>query len=71
VHFADSQLASLDLKLNGSCNIERINQFVGGNMIDVDPGGYLHVDGWSLLHGNDVTADWSAPLRVDRIKLLI
>ena len=57
VHFADSQLASLDLKLNGSCNIERINQFVGGNMIDVDPGGYLHVDGWSLLHGNDVTAD--------------
>jgi hypothetical protein len=37
----------------------------------VDPGGYLHVDGWSLLHGNDVTADWSALLRVDRIKLLI
>jgi hypothetical protein len=57
MNFSDSQLAALDLRFEGSCNIERINQYVGDDSIDINPEGYLHVVGWNLLSGKEITAD--------------
>ena len=51
------RLASLDLHLNGSCNIERINQFSDGNLIYIGEKGYLQVSGWNLIAGQAMSAD--------------
>ena len=57
MEFSECVLASLDLHLNGSCNIERINQFSDGNLIYIGEKGYLQVSGWNLIAGQAMSAD--------------
>jgi hypothetical protein len=57
VDFSQSALASLDLQLKGSCNIERVNQFSEGDVISIDPKGYLQISGWNLIAGQDINAE--------------
>ena len=57
VDFSQSALASLDLQMKGSCNIERVNQFSEGDVISIDPKGYLQISGWNLIAGQDINAE--------------
>jgi hypothetical protein len=57
VNFSESTLASLDQQLKGSCNIERINQYIDGDLISINQPGHLHVEGWNLIAGQEITAD--------------
>jgi hypothetical protein len=57
VSFSESVLAPLELQHKGSCNIERINQYTDGDLIWVHPAGHLQISGWSLIDGQDITAD--------------
>ncbi len=55
VDFANSALASLEMRVQGTCNIERINQYTDGNLVAINQQSYLQVFGWNLINGEEVT----------------
>jgi hypothetical protein len=57
VDFTESALAPLKLQLEGTCNIERINQFDNADLIALDRSEYLQVTGWNLIGSEPVTAE--------------
>jgi Glycosyltransferase WbsX len=57
VNYVDSVLAPLDVKLNGTCHIERINQFTDGGLVWLEQAGHLQISGWNVIVGHDTTSD--------------
>ena len=57
VSFLDSALAVLDVKLEGTCNIERINQYTDGKAVRVQQAGHLQISGWTVIAGYNLTSD--------------
>jgi hypothetical protein len=55
--FSESVLGDLDLRLHGSCNIERINQNMNDDLVRVPRSTHLHISGWNLINGHLLDAE--------------